>query len=133
MEDTMKARIDLVLDCAEPAKLVEFWREALDYREYFTNTSFAVLVPKEGDASPLVLQGVPEPRVTKNRMHLDIVVDDIDQEIKRLESARRVSTRRRPPAFRRHEVGAHGRPRAQRVLCVHRRRMVRAGLGFVHD
>jgi hypothetical protein len=29
----MKARVDLVLDCADPAKLVEFWREALDYRE----------------------------------------------------------------------------------------------------
>jgi predicted enzyme related to lactoylglutathione lyase len=82
----MKARIDLVLDCAEPAKLVEFWREALDYREYFTDTSFAVLVPKEGNASPLVLQGVPEPRITKNRMHLDIVVDDIEQEIRRLEA-----------------------------------------------
>jgi hypothetical protein len=82
----MKARVDLVLDCAEPAKLVEFWREALDYREYFTDTSFAVLVPKEADAPPLVLQGVPEPRVGKNRMHLDIVVDDIELEVKLLEA-----------------------------------------------
>jgi predicted enzyme related to lactoylglutathione lyase len=82
----MKARVDLVLDCAEPAKLVEFWREALDYREYFSDTSFAVLVPKEGNAPPLVLQGVPEPRVGKNRMHLDIVVDDIELEVKRLEA-----------------------------------------------
>ena len=82
----MKARVDLVLDCAEPAKLVEFWREALDYREYFTDTSFAVLVPKEGNAPPLVLQGVPEAKAGKNRMHLDIVVDDIEQEIKRLEA-----------------------------------------------
>ena len=82
----MKARIDLVLDCAEPAKLVEFWREALDYREYFTDTSFAVLVPKEGNTPPVVLQGVPEPRVGKNRMHLDIVVDDIELEVKRLQA-----------------------------------------------
>jgi hypothetical protein len=80
----MKARVDLVLDCSEPARLVEFWREALGYREYFVDTSFAVLVPKEGVAPPLVLQGVPEPKSGKNRMHLDIVVDDIESEIDRL-------------------------------------------------
>jgi hypothetical protein len=87
-EDNMgnKARVDLVLDCADPKQLVEFWREALDYREYFTDTSFAVLVPKEGPASPLVLQGVPEPKAGKNRMHLDIVVDDIEPEIARLQA-----------------------------------------------
>jgi hypothetical protein len=81
-----KARVDLVLDCADPSKLVSFWREALDYREYYTDTSVAVLVPKEGIASPLVLQGVPEPKVGKNRMHLDIVVDDIEPEIARLQA-----------------------------------------------
>jgi hypothetical protein len=81
-----KARVDLVLDCEAPDKLVEFWREALDYREYYVDSSFAVLVPKEGTAPPLVLQGVPEPRVAKNRMHLDIVVDDIEPEVERLQA-----------------------------------------------
>ena len=81
-----KARFELVLDCAEPSTLAEFWREALDYREYYTDVSFAVLVPKEGTASPLVLQGVPEPKTGKNRMHLDIVVDDIEPEIARLQA-----------------------------------------------
>ena len=32
-----------------------------------------------------MLQGVPEPRVGKNRMHLDIVVDDIEAEVERLQ------------------------------------------------
>jgi hypothetical protein len=82
----MQARVDLVLDCADPLALLEFWRDALDYREYYTDASFAVLVPKEGNASPLVLQGVPEPKVGKNRMHLDIVVDDIEPEIARLQA-----------------------------------------------
>jgi predicted enzyme related to lactoylglutathione lyase len=81
-----KARVDLVLDCADPPKLADFWREALDYREYYTDTSVAVLVPKEGIAPPLVLQGVPEPKPGKNRMHLDIVVDDIEPEIARLQA-----------------------------------------------
>jgi hypothetical protein len=81
-----KARIDLVLDCADPSKLSAFWSDALNYREYYADASFAVLVPQEGIASPLVLQGVPEAKSGKNRMHLDIVVDDIEPEIERLQA-----------------------------------------------
>jgi|SRR3984957_14770249 len=79
-----KARVELVLDCAEPERLAQFWREALGYRDYYTDASLSVLVPKEGIASPLLLQGVPEPKAGKNRMHLDIVVDDVEAEIDRL-------------------------------------------------
>jgi predicted enzyme related to lactoylglutathione lyase len=82
----MKAKLDLVLDCSDPRVLVEFWREALDYREYYVEASLAVLVPKAGNDPPLLLQGVPEPRTGKNRMHLDINVDDIDAEVARLEA-----------------------------------------------
>ena len=87
-----KARMELVLDCAEPEALSQFWREALDYRAHYTDATLAVLVPKEGIAAPLLLQGVPEPKVGKNRMHLDIVVDDIEAEIHRLQAlgARRI-------------------------------------------
>jgi predicted enzyme related to lactoylglutathione lyase len=81
-----KARVELVLDCAEPKRLAKFWREALDYRDYYSDANLAVLVPKEGIASPLLLQGVPESKAAKNRMHLDIVVDDIEAEIHRLQA-----------------------------------------------
>jgi hypothetical protein len=80
-----KARVELVLDCAEPEKLATFWREALDYRDYYTDANLAVLVPKEGIASPLLLQCVPERKAGKNRMHLDIVVDDVETEVHRLQ------------------------------------------------
>ena len=80
----LKARVELVLDCAEPKSLATFWSEALEYREYYTDANLAVLVPKEGIASALLLQRVPEPKAGKNRMHLDIVVDDIEAEIHRL-------------------------------------------------
>ncbi len=87
-----KATVELVLDCHEPKKLAKFWREALDYRDYYMGASLAVLVPKEGIASPLLLQGVPEPKVGKNRMHVDVVVDDVEAEVHRLEElgARRI-------------------------------------------
>jgi Glyoxalase-like domain len=81
-----RARTELVLDCAEPNRLATFWREALDYRNHYTDATLVVLVPKYGIASPLLLQGVPEPKAGKNRMHLDIVVDDVDAEIHRLQS-----------------------------------------------
>ena len=87
-----KATVELVLDCAEPKRLAKFWREALDYRDYYSDAKLAVLVPKEGIASPLLLQGVPEPKAGKNRMHIDIVVDDIEGEVQRLRAlgARRI-------------------------------------------
>jgi len=80
-----KARVELVLDCAEPEKLASFWRKALNYRDHYTDAKLAVLVPKEGMSSPLLLQGVPEPKVGKNRMHLDIVADDVEAEVHRLQ------------------------------------------------
>jgi predicted enzyme related to lactoylglutathione lyase len=78
--------VELVLDCAEPKKLAPFWREALGYRDYYADTNLVVLVPEEGIASPLLLQGVPEPKAGKNRMHLDIVVEDIEAEVHRLQA-----------------------------------------------
>jgi predicted enzyme related to lactoylglutathione lyase len=80
-----KARLDLVLDCARPQELEDFWREALGYRSYFSSESAVILVPgDDSSASPLVLQQVPEPRVGKNRMHVDLVTDDIEGEVERI-------------------------------------------------
>ncbi len=80
-----KAKMELVLDCADPNGLAAFWRDALDYLVHYADATLVVLVPKEGIASPLLLQGVPEPKAGKNRMHLDVVVDDIDSEVHRLQ------------------------------------------------
>src|SRR5437588_334424 len=73
-----KARLEVILDCSDPEELMGFWREALGYRVYYSEPSLAVLVPHEVNASPLLLQQVPEPKVGKNRMHVDIVTDDVD-------------------------------------------------------
>jgi predicted enzyme related to lactoylglutathione lyase len=87
-----KAKVEIVLDCARPGKLAEFWGEALGYRDYYADANLAVLVPSEGTASPLLLQRVPEPKAGKNRMHIDIVADDVEAEVHRLEAlgARRI-------------------------------------------
>jgi predicted enzyme related to lactoylglutathione lyase len=78
-----QATIGLVLDCADPAKLAEFWSEALGYKLIGEAGNYVMLLPSDGGA-PLLLQRVPEPKTVKNRMHLDIHVADIAAEAERL-------------------------------------------------
>jgi Glyoxalase-like domain len=78
------AQVDLVLDRMEPSVLALFWREALGCRNYYSDENISVLVPKAKSESPLILQRVPEPKAGKNRMHLDIIVDQIEAEVDRL-------------------------------------------------
>jgi predicted enzyme related to lactoylglutathione lyase len=81
-----KAAVEIVLDCAEPKRLAKFWRDALDYLDYYNDANLTVLVPKTHTAAPLLLQRVPEPKAGKNRMHVDIVVDDVEAEVRRLQA-----------------------------------------------
>jgi predicted enzyme related to lactoylglutathione lyase len=85
--------IGLVLDCREPARLAEFWASALDYVSLGEAGAYVVLLPNGRPGPKLLLQQVPEPKSTKNRMHLDIDAVDIEAEATRLEAlgARRVA------------------------------------------
>jgi predicted enzyme related to lactoylglutathione lyase len=84
----------LVLDCADPATLADFWAAALGYVTLGAAGSYVLLVAADGNRPKLLLQRVPEAKAVKNRMHLDIVTPDIRGEAVRLEAlgARRVST-----------------------------------------
>jgi predicted enzyme related to lactoylglutathione lyase len=88
------ATIGFVLDCADPENLARFWAAALGYNNVGAAGSYVLLRPPEPSQPKLLLQRVPEPKITKNRMHIDIHVGDIDGEAARLESlgARRVSS-----------------------------------------
>jgi predicted enzyme related to lactoylglutathione lyase len=84
---TTTATISLTLDCADPERLSTFWASALGYVQLATVDNFVVLGPPADVPGPkLALQGVPEARSPKNRMHLDIWVDDIEAEATRLEA-----------------------------------------------
>jgi predicted enzyme related to lactoylglutathione lyase len=81
------AAIELVLDCADVDAQATFWRAALDYVPRGAAGQYLALVPAEGRSGPpLILQGVPEARASKNRMHLDIITDDLEAETTRLEA-----------------------------------------------
>jgi predicted enzyme related to lactoylglutathione lyase len=85
MTDTPAPIMGLVLDCADPQRLAEFWAPALGYVSLGMAGSYAVLLPDGRPGPKLLLQQVPEPKRTKNRMHLDIEAPDIEGEAVRLE------------------------------------------------
>jgi predicted enzyme related to lactoylglutathione lyase len=72
--------LHVVLDCQDPAALAPFWMRALGYRVAASVETYVVLVPTEGGGPPFLLQRVPEAKVGKNRMHVDLEVEDIDAE-----------------------------------------------------
>lgn len=81
-----KAHLDITLDCADAEKLADFWRRALGYRVLGSDDTYVVLVPVAGVAPPLVLQRVPSRSPGgKNRMHIDLVTDEVEAEVDRLE------------------------------------------------
>ena len=80
------SRIVLVLDSRDPERLALFWAAALDYRRSSSQEPYVVLVPRDRSKPELVLQRVPEPKTTKNRMHVDIRVQDLGPEVERLRS-----------------------------------------------
>jgi predicted enzyme related to lactoylglutathione lyase len=80
----MTAELGLVLDCADPEKLAEFWAPALGYVNLGTVGSYVALLPEGAPGPKLLLQRVEEPKAVKNRMHFDIEVADIETEAARL-------------------------------------------------
>jgi hypothetical protein len=79
------AKIGLVLDCTDPNMLANFWSEALGYVNVGSAGQYVALMPPPGSNAPkLLLQHVAEPKVAKNRMHLDIEIPDIETEAARL-------------------------------------------------
>ena len=86
----MGVPIGLVLDCADPARVGAFWRPALGYVEQAPPEGYASwaaydaaegltsdqigysIVDPDGDRPSIFFQRVPEPKVAKNRLHIDI-------------------------------------------------------------
>ncbi|WP_232382884.1 VOC family protein [Actinomadura violacea] len=95
----MDVTMQLTIDCADPQRLVDFWCEALGYvpepppdghinwRDYWTAMGVpeaelpagAGMTPESiidpaGRGPRVWFQRVPEPKVVKNRLHLDLKV-----------------------------------------------------------
>lgn len=72
----MRARLDqIVIDCREPRSLVRFWTALLGGEPVDRAHNWSHADPP--GFPRLAFQPVPESKTAKNRLHLDIEVDDI--------------------------------------------------------
>jgi hypothetical protein len=77
----------IVIDTVDPEALAPVWCEILGERVdlRIDDGRFVVLTASEGN--PVVaFQRVPERKAGKNRMHLDLIVDDLDEATARIEA-----------------------------------------------
>ncbi|HWM22642.1 MAG TPA: VOC family protein [Ilumatobacteraceae bacterium] len=91
-DDTLEPNVDIVIDCADPETLANFWAAALGYRAVGFRDPYFLLLPTQRPFPPVILQRVPEPKQGKARIHFDLRVSDVDAEVRRLEAigARRI-------------------------------------------
>ncbi|MBX7465081.1 VOC family protein [Streptomyces sp. NPDC059095] len=72
----LRARLgQLVVDCADPGRLARFWAGLLGGRPVVRDASWAYVDPP--GAPRLAFQRVPEAKAVKNRLHLDLAVEDV--------------------------------------------------------
>ena len=72
----MIGRIDeVVVDCRDPAALAEFWSSVLGGEPVHRNDAWSFIDPPGW--TRLAFQRVPETKQGKNRLHIDVHVDDV--------------------------------------------------------
>lgn len=68
-------QFQVTFDCAEPVRVARFWAETLGYRaEHDEQGGWAAASDPTGAGPRLYFQRVPEGKVVKNRVHLDVRV-----------------------------------------------------------
>ena len=75
----------VVIDCNDFPCMLEFWSAALGYTPRETpEEDWVVLMDPQGHGVNVSLSKVPEPRVGKNRLHLDLYSLDQEADVARL-------------------------------------------------
>ena len=67
---------EVVIDCHDTMLLAEFWRDVLGGEIERQSREWVALRPPTGIT--VSFQEVPEAKAVKNRVHLDIAVDDLE-------------------------------------------------------
>lgn len=76
----------VVINCKDFERTLAFWQAALRYvrPRRSANGVFAILKDPAGIGPNLSVQGTPELKFGRNRMHLDLYADDQKAEVERL-------------------------------------------------
>ncbi len=81
----MIGRLDeVVIDCHDASRLAEFWLGVLGGHVVRQSHEWVALHPPHGIT--VSFQVVPEPKTVKNRVHLDVDVDDLAEAIEATEA-----------------------------------------------
>jgi len=75
---------DVVVDCSDPERLAAFWGSLLGLEVAQRIETYVMLARLSGGLA-VGFQRVPEPKVTKNRIHLDLTVPDLEAATRRVE------------------------------------------------
>lgn len=74
----------VTIDCADPGRLAEFWSAAASMTMVEGGGDDFVMLKGAGSGILLALQRVPEPKVGKNRVHVDFATTDRLADVARL-------------------------------------------------
>ena len=105
----------ITIDCADPPALARWWADALGWSITYDSPDEVVIEAPEGEtASPLLFIKVPDDKVVKNRLHLDLRRGRPRRRSREAGGTRSAARGHRPGAGR--HLGRDGRPGEQRVL-----------------
>ena len=68
------------IDCNDLRGMSEFWQAVTGYKTESSGDDHVFMKAEDGSFG-LFMQKVPEVRTEKNRLHLDLVVDDLDASV----------------------------------------------------
>jgi len=75
----------IVIDCSDLGRSARFWSGVLGYTAEQDNTGSYRGLEREGGAGiHLLLQRVPDVKLQKNRLHLDLRTLDLEAEVRRV-------------------------------------------------
>ena len=69
----------IVIDTVDPERIAPFWCALLGVQERGWFGDDYLMLTTDGGAPPVAFQRVPEAKSVKNRLHVDLEVDDLDR------------------------------------------------------
>ena len=74
----------IVIDTVDPERIAPFWCALLGVQERGWFGEDYLMLTTDGGAPPVAFQRVPEAKSAKNRLHVDLEVDDLDRAFARI-------------------------------------------------
>lgn len=83
-----RSLLAIVVDCHDSLSQAQYWAGVLGHQVSERNTGEYEVSSPDDRGTPLYFMNVPEPKVVKNRLHIDITTDgSLEAEVARLVEA----------------------------------------------